>query len=158
VCHNAQDGERKESAARPDHSPKEPAAADAAVAEAGEPSHPEVSTGLESCQGRPVSILILVWTLPGTAATAAETLVGLPHTQAKMNHADADAPMFTQTRAALLDGAGRAGPAQETAATADLDGRGLVQLQQSLMREQDQQVEQLEQTVNNTRVRLPFVI
>jgi len=33
-----------------------------------------------------------------------------------------------------------------------------VQLQQSLMREQDQQVEQLEQTVNNTRVRLPFVI
>lgn len=84
--------------------------------------------------------------------------MGLPHTQAKMNHADAEAPLFTQIRAVLLDGAGRAGPAQETAETADLDGRGLVQLQQSLMREQDQQVEQLEQTVNNTRVRLPFTI
>lgn len=53
-------------------------------------------------------------------------------------------------RAALLEGS-RSAPARETAATAELDNRGLVQMQQSLMREQDSQVEQLEQTVNSTR-------
>ena len=57
------------------------------------------------------------------------------------------------SRASLLEGAGRDRPPQETEATAGLDNRGVVQLQQSLMRQQDSQVEQLEQSVGNTRVR-----
>lgn len=52
----------------------------------------------------------------------------------------ADSSGHQRSRAALLDGAGRGGPPQETAATAGLDNRGIVQLQQSLMREQDSQV------------------
>ncbi len=53
----------------------------------------------------------------------------------------------------MLQGSGQNRLPRETAQTAELDGRGLVQMQQSLMREQDQQVDLLEQTVNNTRVR-----
>ena len=56
-------------------------------------------------------------------------------------------------RASLLEGAGQNRAPQETDATAGLDNRGIVQLQQSLMQQQDSQVEQLEQSVTNTRVR-----
>lgn len=56
-------------------------------------------------------------------------------------------------RMSLLEGAGRDRAPQETDATAGLDNRGIVQMQQSLMRQQDSQVEQLEQSVGNTRVR-----
>jgi syntaxin of plants SYP5 len=52
----------------------------------------------------------------------------------------------------LLEGAGQDRAPQETEATAGLDNHGIVQLQQSLMRQQDSQVEQLEQSVGNTRV------
>ena len=58
-------------------------------------------------------------------------------------------------RRELFEGAGRGGPPQETAQTAELDGQGMVQMQRDLMREQDREVEQLEQTVNSTRVRRP---
>jgi len=53
-------------------------------------------------------------------------------------------------RAALLEGAGQGKP-KETADTAGLNNQGLVQLQRDLMKEQDEQVLQLEQTVNSTR-------
>jgi hypothetical protein len=61
--------------------------------------------------------------------------------------------MSMRRRMSLLEGAGRDRAPQETDATAGLDNRGIVQMQQSLMRQQDSQVEQLEQSVGNTRVR-----
>lgn len=62
--------------------------------------------------------------------------------------------LLMHCRVSLLEGARRDRAPQETDATAGLDNRGLVQMQQSLMRQQDSQVEQLEQSVGNTRVRL----
>lgn len=55
------------------------------------------------------------------------------------------------TRAALLAGGGEQKPPQETIHTAGLDGQGLVRMQRDLMREQDEQVLQLEQSVERTR-------
>ena len=56
-------------------------------------------------------------------------------------------------REALLGDASRGPQARETARTAELDNAGLVQLQRDTMREQDQSLEQLEQSVMGTRVR-----
>ncbi len=57
-------------------------------------------------------------------------------------------------REALLGDASRGPKARETERTAELDNAGLVQLQRQTMREQDESLEQLEQSVTSTRVRL----
>jgi SYP5 family syntaxin len=41
---------------------------------------------------------------------------------------------------------------RETEVTAELDNRGLVQLQQQVMQQQDQELEQMEKTVISTKV------
>ncbi|KAF8055598.1 SYP52 [Scenedesmus sp. PABB004] len=51
----------------------------------------------------------------------------------------------------LAGGGGPRQPARETEATAELDGRGLVQLQQAVMAQQDQELEQMERTVISTK-------
>ena len=60
-------------------------------------------------------------------------------------------------RAALLEpaatGGGSSAPGRETLRTAELDNRGLVQLQQTVMREQDAELEELERSVTSTKVR-----
>ncbi len=56
-------------------------------------------------------------------------------------------------REALLGDASRGPQARETARTAELDNAGLVQLQRNTMREQDESLERLEQSVMGTRVR-----
>lgn len=58
------------------------------------------------------------------------------------------------TRDSLFASGVSAAPVQarETEATAELDNRGLLQLQRNVMREQDQQLEQVEKTVINTKV------
>ena len=60
-------------------------------------------------------------------------------------------------RAALLEpaaaGGGSSAPGRETLRTAELDSRGLVQLQQTVMREQDAELEELERSVTSTKVR-----
>ena len=56
-------------------------------------------------------------------------------------------------REALLGDASRGPQARETARTAELDNAGLVQLQRDTMREQDESLERLEQSVMGTRVR-----
>ena len=43
---------------------------------------------------------------------------------------------------------------RETLRTADVDNRGLVQLQQTVMREQDAELEELERSVTSTKARL----
>lgn len=43
--------------------------------------------------------------------------------------------------------------AKETEATAELDNKGLVQLQQQIMQQQDHELEQMEKTVVSTKVR-----
>ncbi len=61
-------------------------------------------------------------------------------------------------RAALLEPAaavgGSSAPGRETLRTAELDNRGLVQLQQTVMREQDAELEELERSVTSTKVRI----
>ena len=57
-------------------------------------------------------------------------------------------------REALLGDASRGPQARETARTAELDNAGLVQLQRDTMREQDESLERLEQSVMGTRVRM----
>lgn len=55
----------------------------------------------------------------------------------------------------LLQGASTSRPAaegKETEATAELDNKGLLQLQQHVMRQQDQELETMEKTVINTKV------
>ena len=44
-------------------------------------------------------------------------------------------------------------PARETMSTAELDNRGLLQLQQDTMSRQDNELEELERSVNSTKVR-----
>jgi len=56
-------------------------------------------------------------------------------------------------RQALFGGANGAAKPRETDRTAELDNAGVAQLQQSVMREQDDAVEQLERSVQSTRVR-----
>lgn len=48
----------------------------------------------------------------------------------------------------------RSGPAQETAQTAGLDNTGIVQLQNRIIGQQDQELEQMEETMNSTKVRV----
>jgi SYP5 family syntaxin len=58
-------------------------------------------------------------------------------------------------RDALLAGSSTAAQqqqAKETEATAELDNQGLVQLQQQVMKQQDQELEQMEKTVISTKV------
>jgi len=43
-------------------------------------------------------------------------------------------------------------PAGETMSTADLDNRGLLQLQQDTMSRQDNELEALERSINSTKV------
>lgn len=45
-------------------------------------------------------------------------------------------------------------PPQETARTADLDNRGLLQMQQAVMADQDTELADLEATVGSTKVQL----
>ena len=45
------------------------------------------------------------------------------------------------------------GPAAESTRTAELDNRGILQLQQELMSEQDEELAELEKSVTSTRVR-----
>ena len=50
-------------------------------------------------------------------------------------------------------------PARETMSTADLDNRGLLQLQQDTMSRQDNELEELERSVNSTKVQaLPILM
>ena len=60
-------------------------------------------------------------------------------------------------RAALLEpaapGGGSTAPGRETLRTAELDNGGLVQLQQTVMREQDAELEELERSVTSTKAR-----
>jgi len=58
-------------------------------------------------------------------------------------------------RASLLETGGAAPGAagRETLRTADVDNRGLVQLQQTVMREQDAELEELERSVTSTKAR-----
>ncbi len=44
-------------------------------------------------------------------------------------------------------------PPRETEATAELDNRGLLGLQQQVMRQQDEELEAMEKTVISTKVR-----
>ena len=63
--------------------------------------------------------------------------------------------MGLSCRASLLQptGAGSGSAAgRETLRTAELDNRGLVQLQQTVMREQDSELEELERSVISTKV------
>lgn len=57
------------------------------------------------------------------------------------------------SRGQLLDAAGssRDGRAAETEATAGLENSGILQLQREVMRQQDQELEELEKTVNSTK-------
>ncbi|GMH34134.1 hypothetical protein BSKO_01968 [Bryopsis sp. KO-2023] len=56
-------------------------------------------------------------------------------------------------RASLLDGGvgGRAGPPRETDQTAALENHQLIGLQTQVMRQQDQELEQMEEAVHNTK-------
>ena len=54
-------------------------------------------------------------------------------------------------RNALLSGIQSPGP-KETEVTAELDNRGLLQLQTQVMKQQDQELEQMEKTVISTKV------
>lgn len=68
--------------------------------------------------------------------------------------------MGLSCRALLLQptGAGSGSAAgRETLRTAELDNRGLVQLQQTVMREQDSELEELERSVTSTKVSCPRV-
>lgn len=55
-------------------------------------------------------------------------------------------------REALVAGSQQRSAAKETEATAELDNRGLLQLQQQVMQQQDQELEQMEKTVISTKV------
>lgn len=55
-------------------------------------------------------------------------------------------------REALVAGSQQRTPGRETEATAELDNRGLVQLQQQVIQQQDQELEQMEKTVVSTKV------
>ncbi|GBF90597.1 hypothetical protein Rsub_03169 [Raphidocelis subcapitata] len=48
-------------------------------------------------------------------------------------------------------GAGGSGGARETEATAQLDARGMLQLQEQVMQQQDRELEQMEKTVTSTK-------
>ena len=50
-------------------------------------------------------------------------------------------------------GRGGPAPARETLRTADLDNRGILQLQEAAMAQQDAELEQLERSVTSTKVR-----
>jgi hypothetical protein len=49
-------------------------------------------------------------------------------------------------------GRGGGGPARETEVTAQLDSRGMLQLQEQVMQQQDRELEQMEKTVTSTKV------
>jgi hypothetical protein len=53
-----------------------------------------------------------------------------------------------------MEEGGRGGPApgRETLRTADLDNRGILQLQEAAMAQQDAELEQLERSVTSTKV------
>ena len=55
-------------------------------------------------------------------------------------------------RAVLMEEGRAPGPAKETMNTADLDNGGLLQLQQDTMSRQDNELEELERSVNSTKV------
>lgn len=55
-------------------------------------------------------------------------------------------------RQELMSGSQQRQPGQETEVTAELDNKGLVQLQQQIMQQQDQELEQMEKTVVSTKV------
>ena len=52
-----------------------------------------------------------------------------------------------------MDSEGSSSRARETEQTADLDNRGLLQMQNRVMQSQDNELEELERTVASTRVR-----
>ena len=58
-------------------------------------------------------------------------------------------------RADLLDSDGASSRARETEQTANLDNRGLLQMQTRVMQSQDNELEELERTVASTRVSCP---
>jgi hypothetical protein len=59
----------------------------------------------------------------------------------------------TADRDALMSGAGGSGGGgRETEATAALDTRGLLQLQEQVMQQQDRELEQMERTIGSTKV------
>ena len=51
---------------------------------------------------------------------------------------------------------GSQGAAKETLRTAELDNRGILQLQETAMAQQDAELEQLERSVTSTKVRATF--
>lgn len=60
---------------------------------------------------------------------------------------------FLLFRSSLLEGAGgRRGPPRETDQTATLENDQLLGLQQQIMRQQDQELVQIEDAVHNTKV------
>lgn len=73
----------------------------------------------------------------------------------QVTHLSPHPSVIVCTRDSLFASGVSAAPVQarETEATAELDNRGLLQLQRNVMREQDQQLEQVEKTVINTKVR-----
>ena len=58
-------------------------------------------------------------------------------------------------RVALMEEGRASAPARETMSTAELDNKGLVQLQQDTMSRQDNELEELERSVNSTKVGPP---
>ena len=58
-------------------------------------------------------------------------------------------------RVALMEEGRASAPARETMSTAELDNRGLMQLQQDTMSRQDNELEELERSVNSTKVGPP---
>ncbi|KAI8466281.1 MAG: Qc-snare protein, Syn8/Syntaxin8-family [Monoraphidium minutum] len=54
-------------------------------------------------------------------------------------------------RDALMAGGGASGAPRETEVTAQLDARGMMQLQEQVMRQQDTELEQMEKTVTSTK-------
>jgi len=61
-------------------------------------------------------------------------------------------PQASGRNALLSGGAGGSGAARETETTAQLDSRGLLQLQEQVMRQQDTELEHMEKTVTSTKV------
>lgn len=55
-------------------------------------------------------------------------------------------------RQELISGSEQRQPGKETEVTAELDNKGLVQLQQQVMQQQDRELEQMEKTVVSTKV------
>eukprot|EP00878_Enallax_costatus_P020004 GHUV01021128.1.p1 GENE.GHUV01021128.1~~GHUV01021128.1.p1 ORF type:complete len:209 (+),score=78.66 GHUV01021128.1:535-1161(+) len=59
--------------------------------------------------------------------------------------------LFLTCRQELIAGSQQRQPGKETEVTAELDNKGLVQLQQQVMQQQDRELEQMEKTVVSTK-------